>query len=102
MYTYNGFDSVAANAGSGIWTIISFIIAIAGAFIVYFMFVKSNQNYPNKFLNWLKSFLNFQEMLIEPILKITYIFVALLITLTSFATCLPYVPKAKSAFFGTL
>ncbi len=80
----SGLNSLTSSTGSGVWTIISFILAIIGAFLVYFMFVKSKQEYPNKFLTWLKSFLNFQEMLIEPILKVTYIFLALLITLTSF------------------
>ena len=82
--TYGNLNGLTSTAATGIWTIISFILAIVGAFIVYFLFVKSKQQYPSKFLTWLKSFLNFQEMLIEPILKITYIFAALLITLTSF------------------
>jgi len=80
----DSLSSLSASAGSGIWTVISFILAIVGAIIVYFMFVKADKNYPSKFLTWLKNFLNFQEMLIEPILKVTYIFVAILITLTSF------------------
>ena len=84
-YSYNnGLNSLSYSAGSSIWTIIAFILAIIGAFLVYFMFVKPNKEYPSKFVNWLRSFLNFQELLIEPILKVSYIFVALFITLTSF------------------
>ena len=86
MYTYgNGLGSYAlASSGSGVWTIIALVLAIVGAFLAYFLFVKPEKNYPQKFLNWLRSFLNFNEMLIEPILKITYVFLAIFITLTSF------------------
>ena len=89
MYNTYGYNNNLNNlsynvAGSGIWTVIALILAIIGAFLVYFMFAKPKKEYPNKFLNWLRSFLNFQEMLIEPILKVSYIFVALFITLTSF------------------
>ena len=84
MYSNYGYNNLSYNAGSNIWTIIALILAIIGAFLVYFMFVKPKKEYPSKFLNWLRNYLNFQEMLIEPILKVTYIFVALFITLTSF------------------
>lgn len=79
-----GLDSVGYSAGSNVWSIIALVLSIIGAILAYFMFVKPEKNYPNKFVNWLRSFLNFNEMLIEPILKVTYIFLALLITLTSF------------------
>ena len=78
-YTVTGIDS-----GAGVWTIIAFVLAIVGAVIAYFLFVKPEKKYPQKFVNWLRSFLNFNEMLIEPILKVTYIFLAIFITLTSF------------------
>ena len=86
MYsTYGSLGSYGmASSGSGVWTIIAFVLAIIGAVLAYFLFVKPEKNYPQKFVNWLRSFLNFNEMLIEPILKVTYIFFALFITLTSF------------------
>ena len=86
MYsTYGSLGSYGmASSGSGVWTIIAFVLAIIGAILAYFLFVKPEKNYPQKFVNWLRSFLNFNEMLIEPILKVTYIFFALFITLTSF------------------
>ncbi len=71
--------------GSAVWTIVAFILAVIGAFVVYFLFVKPNKKYDNKFLMWLREFLDFQTMLIEPILKIAYLFAALFITLGSFA-----------------
>lgn len=84
--TGHGLDSVGMSSmGTGVWEIVSFILAIIGAILIYFMFSKPEKNYPNKFVNWLRSFLNFNEMLIEPILKVTYIFFALLITLSSFS-----------------
>ena len=87
MYTYgnlDGFKVVSASTGTGVWTIVAFVLAIIGAILAYFLFVKPEKKYPQKFVNWLRSFLNFNEMLIEPILKVTYIFLALLVTLTSF------------------
>ena len=85
MYTY-GLGNYAVSGGSdaGVWTIIAFVLAIIGAVLAYFLFVKPENKYPQKFVNWLRSFLNFNEMLIEPILKVTYIFLAIFITLTSF------------------
>ena len=87
MYTYgnlDGFKVVSASTSTGVWTIVAFVLAIIGAVLAYFLFVKPEKEYPQKFVNWLRSFLNFNEMLIEPILKVTYIFLALLVTLTSF------------------
>ena len=92
MYNYNygyGYGNpttgLISTASAGIWVIISLVLAIVGAFVIYFVFVKPEKKYDNKFVSWLRRFLNFQEMLIEPILKIFYIFIALLITLSSFA-----------------
>lgn len=94
MYNYNttyGYGNMNPNvlgnnmASSGIWAIVSLVLAIVGAFVIYFIFVKPEKKYDNKFVAYLKRFLNFQEMLIEPILKIGYIFLALFITLGSFA-----------------
>ena len=71
-------------AGAAVWMFIALILAFVGAFIVYFLFVKSNKKFDNKFVAWLQQFLDFQSMLIEPIAKISYIFFALFITLSSF------------------
>ena len=63
--------------GSAVWTIIAFILAVVGGFLAYYLFVKNTKKIDNKFLNWLKRFLNFKEMLIEPILKVSYIILAI-------------------------
>ena len=63
--------------GSAVWTIIAFILAVVGGFLAYYLFVKNTKKIDNKFLN-------FKEMLIEPILKVSYIILAIFITLYSF------------------
>ena len=81
----NGFDLGGGSMGGTVWTIVSLILSIIGCFIIYFLFVAKKGNPKNKFLEWLKEFLDFKKMLIEPILKITYLGFALFITLVSFA-----------------
>ena len=86
----DGFGTPSVNVGMGlgslIWIIVSVIIALIGCFLVYFMFVANNNfKTKNKFVSWLVDFLRFDKMLIETILKICYIFVAIFVTLGSFA-----------------
>ena len=83
-YGLDGLSSMSSFSSS-VWSIVSLILAIVGAIIAYFLFVKPEKQYPSKFVNWLRSFLNFNEMLIEPILKVTYMFFAIFITLGSFS-----------------
>ncbi len=94
MYNYGNYGNnllgsvnktASAGLGAIIWTIIALIISLAGCFIIYFLFVKKDVNTKSKFVLWLQEFLRFNKMLIEPILKIAYIFGALFITLGSFA-----------------
>lgn len=86
MPTYGLGSTVNAGVGSLVWTIVSLVVALFGCFIVYYLFVTNKKfKTDNKLLAWLKSFLNFDKMLIETILKITYIFMAIFITLSSFA-----------------
>ena len=80
----NLFSGMEGQVGNAVWAIVAFILAVVGAFVVYFLFVKPDKKMDNKFLAWLKEFLDFRSLLIEPILKISYIFFALLITLESF------------------
>ena len=76
---------LSVGMGSAVWTLVSLILAAVGCFLVYFLFVKKNIKTDSKFLKWLKDFLNFDNMLIESILKIAYIFVVIFITLASFS-----------------
>ena len=92
-YDYYGYDNLgssvnkglAAGVGVSVWLIIALILSIVGCFLIYFMFVKKDNKLKNPKLEWLRSFLRFDKMLIEVILKIAYIFAALFITLGSFA-----------------
>ena len=101
---YTGsFGTPTVNAGMGlgslIWIIVSVIIALIGCFVVYFMFVANNNfKTKNKFVSWLVDFLRFDKMLIETILKICYIFVAIFVTLGSFAL----IPVNFFSFLGVL
>ena len=89
MYSnYNDLDSLL-NYGNQVsdaynWTIVALILSIVGGILAYFLFVKKDVKIENKFLVWLKSFLQFKEMLIEPILKVSYIVLAIFITLSAF------------------
>ena len=90
-YTY-GYNNFGSNSGMGnfgmggaIWLIVALILSLIGCFVIYFLFVKKDNKISNKFLLWIRDFLRFDKMLIETILKITYIFAALFITLGSFA-----------------
>ncbi len=76
---------IDVSMGSAVWTLVSLILAAVGCFLVYFLFIKKEVKTDSKFLKWLKSFLNFDTMLIESILKIAYIFVVIFITLSSFS-----------------
>ena len=88
MYDYDYIagetTKAAANvAGTLIWTIIAFIIAIAAGIMVCFMFVKSDKQVSEN-LKKLKDLLDFKTMLIEPILKVVYISLTIFVILFSF------------------
>lgn len=89
MYSnYNNLDSMI-NGVSQVndaynWTIVALILSVVGGILTYFLFVKKDVKIENKYLLWLKSFLDFKEILIETILKVTYIIFAIFITLSAF------------------
>ena len=71
-------------AGIGIWSIIAAILAIVGGILVYFLFVKSKTEPKGKFAKWLKDFLSFKIMWLEPILKVVYYIATIFVVLYSF------------------
>lgn len=73
-----------AMAGAGIWTIVAAILAIVGGILVYFLFVKAKTEPKGKFAKWLKDFLSFKVMWIEPILKVLYYIATIFVILFSF------------------
>ena len=86
MYDLNYYTPTISSgfSGSMVWTIISFILAIIGGILVYVLFLNKNEKINNKFLSWLKDFLSFKTLLLETILKVTYVILAIFVTLTSF------------------
>lgn len=85
-YTSSASRSLNSAASSAVWMIVSIILAIIGGFLIYFLFLnKKNEGKFNGFLGWLYDFLSFKKMFLETLLKITYLILALYITLSSFA-----------------
>lgn len=87
-YYYDDYDSLVSTtnklAGTAIWTVIAFVIAIAAGIMIYFMFIKNDKKFDKK-LETLKELLDFKVMVIEPILKITYLCFTVFIILFSFS-----------------
>ena len=84
-YTTSNYNSFGAGVDLGVWGIISIILAIIGGILVYFLFVNAKQAQKNKFLKWLKDFLAFKIMWIEPIMKVLYCIATIFCVLVSFS-----------------
>lgn len=83
MY-YGVYYGSAAN--NSIWIIVSAILAVIGGILVYCLFLsKKNEGKFKGFVAWLYDFLSFKKMFLEIVLKVTYLMVAIFITLSSFA-----------------
>ncbi len=78
-------SSMSGLEGAGIWMIIAGILAIIGGILLYFLFVKAKTEPKGKFLKWLKDFLSFKIMWIEPILKVIYYIATIFVILFSFS-----------------
>ena len=79
MYSYSYY-----HGPNPVVTVILFLIALVGGICAYLMFVKSDEEPKDPRLLKLKEFLSFKKMIIEGLLKATYIIFALFITLYSF------------------
>lgn len=109
MYSsnYNDLDSLL-NYGSQVndaynWTIVALVLSVVGGILAYILFVKKDVKIENKFLIWFKSFLDFKEMLIETILKVSYIVLAIFITLLAFKLIsVSFIGFLVSLVFGNL
>ena len=85
-YSKNLLGSSSSIADASVWMIVSIILAVIGGILIYFLFLsKKNEGKFNGFVGWLYDFLSFKKMFMEALLKITYLIVALYITLSSFA-----------------
>lgn len=86
--------TASALEGLGIWSIIALVLAVCGALVMYFWFLnKKNDGKFKGFVAWLYDMFSFKKMIVEALLKITYLFVTLFLTLYSlgllFVTPLP-------------
>lgn len=77
-YNYNTYIN-----SDTIFLITSIVVAIVGGIAVYFTYLNKKNEY-NVFLKILHDFLNFKLLIIENILKITYLILAVFVTLYSF------------------
>lgn len=87
--TFDVYDAMDGGFGqtsnSLTWMIIALILAIAGGILVYFLFLKKdNENKFTGFVKYLYEFLSFKKMWLESILKISYLILAIYISLMSF------------------
>ena len=93
------FLSSSDAINSSVWMIVSIILAVVGGILIYFLFLsKKNEGKFKGFAGWLYDFLSFKKMFMEALLKITYLILALYITLSSFAL----IGTNFIAFLGTL
>ena len=93
--------SVSMPEGFYIWFLIAGILAIVGGILTYFLFVKSKSEPKGKFAKWLKDFLSFKIMWLEPILKVVYYILTIGCILVSFGF-LGYGGAGIIMFFLTL
>lgn len=88
-----GYDSSFGNSSSlfnlesaEIWVIISFVVALVGGICLYFtVFSDKNEKSCTGFMAKLYEFVKFKKMYITTILKVTYLILAIFITLSSFS-----------------
>ena len=97
-YNY-GSAGMGRLADMGVWGAIAFVIAVIGGIVLYCTFLrKGNRGQFKGFAGWLYEFLHFRKMTIEVVLKITYLILAIFITLGSFGL----IPTSFAAFIGML
>lgn len=86
MFGTRSSYALSSAVGSTVWLIVSLILAIVGGILVYFLFLsKKNEGKFTGFLGWLYDFLSFKKMFLETLLKVTYLILAIYVTLGSFA-----------------
>ena len=82
----NGYyPTTSGLEGVGVWILIAFILAIIGGILTYFLFVKNTAEPKGRFAKWLKEFLSFRIMWLEPILKVLYYIATIFVMLFSFS-----------------
>ena len=71
-----------------IWTIVSIVLALGGGITLYFVFLRNKKSFKG-FLKVMHDFFTFKSLLLEEILKATYIVLAIFTTLVSIAYIYP-------------
>ena len=83
-YDYGITNPVGFNA-SGVWIIISLVVAIIGGICLYFtVFSDKNERKYQGFMSKLYDYVKFKKMYITVILKVSYLVFAIYLTLVSF------------------
>ncbi len=85
MDNYYDFNVTSSHATPSTWAIISLVVAILGGIFLYV--ILNNKNFIKDYKGWQKKlidFLMFKKLLIEKILKVTYLIITIYITLSSF------------------
>lgn len=87
--TYDVYDVVDGGfeqtLNSSTWMGIALILAVIGGILVYFLFLKKdNEDKYTGFVKYLYEFLSFKKNWLESILKISYLILAIYLTLISF------------------
>ena len=85
-YTYPTTKTTSISSlDTGVWGIVALVIALCAAIVVYFVFMrKDNEKNLKGFTKNLYDFLHFKKFFIVDFVKIAYMFVAIYITLVSF------------------
>lgn len=83
MYSNYGYYPTNSISGLTIWTIISLVVAIGGGIFLYFTYLKEDKKLDGT-LSKIRDFFTFKTLMIEGILKISYLIICIFITLYSF------------------
>lgn len=101
MYTYPSSSlvrsaSAASTSNSSVVAIVALVCAIVGSILVFVLFLrKENESKYTGFVKWLYDYLQFNKLTIDIILRFTYLFLAIFITVMSFGLI-------SSSFLGFL
>jgi hypothetical protein len=101
MYAYPSSSlvrsaSAASTSNSSVVAIVALICAIVGSILVFVLFLrKENETKYTGFVKWLYDYLQFNKLTIDIILRFTYLFLAIFITVMSFGLI-------SSSFLGFL
>ena len=83
-YDYGVTNPIGFNANS-VWIIISLVVAIIGGICLYFtVFSDKNERKYQGFMSKLYDYVKFKKMYITVILKVSYLVLAIYLTLVSF------------------